>query len=197
MITNLLSSYIRDQAERRDPPTSDENARQRTPPQILVDTFRAISQVAGHHEISGDFHGSNLQNLNVSSLTLPRSRFSGCHLGDASFYKTELPESVFIYSYMPGANLQECELIDSNFHKADLRRAVLKGASLEGCLLHGVNLTGADLRGTILADAKGWRRKQLEAAARWDTNTVWPDGHRPSTPEKGISGGVVTVVRDQ
>nr|WP_255546447.1 MULTISPECIES: pentapeptide repeat-containing protein [unclassified Nesterenkonia] len=197
MITNLLSSYIRDQAALRDAPTSDEDAPKRVPPQILIDTFRALSQVSGHHEISGDFRGSNLQKLNVSSLTLPRSLFSNCHLGDASFYKAELPESRFLYSYMRGATLQGCQLIDSNFHKADLRGAILKGASLEGCLLHGVDLSGADLRGTILTGAKGFRGKQLEAAAKWDTDTVWPEGHRPSTPEKGVSGGVVTVVRDK
>lgn len=197
MIANLLSAYIREHAYRGELPAVNADLHTPVPPTFLTDVFGTLSQVAAHHEIIGDFTGSYLENLDLSGTHLPGSIFSGCDLAGAMFPHADLNYSIFFDANMRGADLEGCMLVDSNLRNADLRGAILRETSLDGCDLEGADLSGADLRGTVFSGATGWGYGQLEAAARWDSTTIWPKGHHPSTPGKGPSGGVVTVIRDQ
>jgi hypothetical protein len=67
------------------------------------------------------------------------------------------------------ANLSRADL-----GRANLRWANLTGADLTGANLTGANLTGADLRGADLIGAN-------LGGAKWNENTIWPDGFEPKT----------------
>lgn len=80
-----------------------------------------------------DFHGINLEGLEVPDVRLRQVNFSGAILTAADFRRADLT----------GANFTDADLTDVNFAGADLTDADFTGANLSG-----VDLTDAQLTGT-------------------------------------------------
>jgi hypothetical protein len=80
-----------------------------------------------------DFHGTNLEGLEVPDVRLRKVNFSGAILTAADFRRADLT----------GANFTDADLTDVNFAGADLTEADFTGANLSG-----IDLTGAQLTGT-------------------------------------------------
>lgn len=97
-----------------------------------------------------------------------------------SLYPDDFPEE-------PVAGITDDEVEDflATPMSAVLRGAKLKNTDLRGAHLSGANLRGAVLRGAYLTDAN-LRGADL-SGARYDADTVWPEGVDPK------SAGVVEV----
>jgi hypothetical protein len=84
------------------------------------------------------------------------------------------------------ANLSNADLRSQDLTGADLRNSKLRGACLQEAILlnaklQGADLTGADLVGAVLGATNSEGSEEAVAAARFDENTVLPNG-TPWTP---------------
>ncbi len=90
------------------------------------------------------------------------------------------------YSFIPYANLQDCDLVDINLSSANLTGANFTDANLTGANLTDANLTGANLTGANLADAN-------LLGVTW-SNTTCPDGSKSDNHDGTCVGyGIATV----
>jgi uncharacterized protein YjbI with pentapeptide repeats len=124
-------------------------------------TFRpapAIGQIG--LGVCGDdsLAGCNLKEVNLQNIRLP-----GANLQDDNLLRAELENA-----FLVGANLQ-----GDNLNGAQLQHAFLDGANLQDANLHGADLTGADLSRADLTGAN-LHRATLTGAV-W-SNTTCPDG---------------------
>lgn len=84
-----------------------------------------------------------------SSLTLPRTFFGRSHLERASFYDSDLTESVLAWSDFVEVTFAACVLV-----RADLRASVFQECSFKGADLRGADLRLADLASSDFTDAR-------------------------------------------
>lgn len=84
-----------------------------------------------------------------------------------------------IRANLQGVNLAYIDLRETVLIWAGLQEAILTGSDLRGAVLFRANLQGADLTGSDLRQAYLMKANLQEAcldAARFDTNTILPDG---------------------
>lgn len=179
MVGNVLCAYVRDRAGPAHGPTGDR------PERGVTAAFQALGEILEKHMVKCDLSQTHLENLELSGQRLTGADFTGAYLGDAELYQcslsfSEFNNAILTDAYMVGANLRR-----ANFKNADLTGAVLAHTNLVRSLLTRAKLDGADLRRADLRGARGWKREQFEAAAKWDVRTEWPEGFTPSTVEKG------------
>ena len=130
-----------------------------------------------------DLKGAKLPGVRLDIVDLAGANLQGADLWRAACEKTNLSGSDLRRARLTGAWLKRCQLDEADLGGADLssarlQRSSLRSASLIECnldraLLDGADLTGAELRGASLK----W--------ARFDSDTLWPDGF-----EHGACGAV-------
>lgn len=90
----------------------------------------------------------DLYNCFMSHARIPMVDLHGCDMRDSDFMGAMLRRA-----NLSGCWLNPAHLYRSDLREADLSRALLNGANLRGADLRGANLEGADLDAAILSDA--------------------------------------------
>lgn len=120
-----------------------------------------------------DWRNFDLIEVNLINSTLRDIRLSGSNLQKSLLIGTNLDESAldlvdFSDSILIGASLMDSESCLSNFENVDLALADLRGA----------NLFGSNLRGAILGEREAISSEGLDTTAKFDENTILPNGDR-------------------
>jgi uncharacterized protein YjbI with pentapeptide repeats len=134
------------------------------------------------------FFGTGLEDVDHSSLTMPRTFFGRSLFERVSFAGTDLSESCLCWNDFndcdfAGADLSGCDLRASSFERCSFAGAVLRGADLRRSYFNACDFAGADLSGTVAADIAPWvhLRERLSpeqvAAVSWAADAgPEPDG---------------------
>lgn len=107
------------------------------------------------------FFRTLLQDVQLNSLTLPRTFFGRSKIRSVSFRDTDLSESTacwndFIDVDFTGADLSNSDLRASIFQRVSFRDAVLRGADLRHASFEGCTFSGADLTGAKVTRSFSW-----------------------------------------
>lgn len=150
-IIEILTAYVRMRAPRRiERESRDAGADQHEPARAL--DIQAVLTVLGRRRHS--FGDGERQRLDLARTDLREADLSDGHFEGA---------------YLWGADLERASLLRTNLKRARLRGANLRGANLQDANLHGAHLRGAKLEGAklqraILAGAKLWYGKLVNAS---------------------------------
>lgn len=154
IITNILSSFIRDYAIWKDtelPHRGKELTRAAL--RIISSSMSKVDKQT--IDVSDtDLRSLNLEMLNLNGIIAISARFNSSDLKDASFENAILTGSSF-----DSANLENV-----SFAGADLRYASFKDTNIRG-----IDFSGADLSGS-----SGIDRKQIEEVAITSKETLFP-----------------------
>jgi uncharacterized protein YjbI with pentapeptide repeats len=122
---------------------------------------------------------SNLARANLANACLERAILNETNLTRANLSEADLRSAQLCSALLGRANLSKADFRKANLRKAELIRADLRGADLRKATLENTKLNGADLRETDLRGTK-FGETDLSGAkldgARYDTQTVWPEG---------------------
>jgi uncharacterized protein YjbI with pentapeptide repeats len=124
------------------------------------------------------FEKADLEFANLRSALLLGTNLRGANLQYASLEEADLTDADLQGAHLGHANLQGADLRRANLKRADLARASLEEAYLMAVELPEANLCGANLRDAYLRGANLLN-------ARWDGETVWPDGFTPPGEARG------------
>jgi hypothetical protein len=125
------------------------------------------------HSSRADFSGADLTRSDLAFGSLPKGNFAGAILRGSRSIELRLI----------GANLQDADCSNANMHGASLRNARCTNASFADADLSYANLRGADLTGANLTGAN-------LREARYDENTKWPKGFKPTGEMRWMGAGV-------
>lgn len=135
---------------------------------------------------------ANLEKANLSFTDLEKACLEFANLRAALLRGADLRGARLRYARLDGADLSDADLQRADLEYADLRGADLRrvnfqsaklaSASLEEAYLMAINLREANLAGTSFREAH-LRGADLRKA-RWDNETVWPEGFIPPENSK-------------
>ncbi len=156
-------------------------------------TTRAVLELEAHgwlHDgtlTDAQLSGANLADARLERALLPRANLAGANLTRANLSGATLTHVNFAGATLERANIEMADLTGARLPVARLHRidaalarftdAMLTGADLTDADLSGADLTRADLRGARLTASRLVRATLTRA--RWDAETVWPDGFTP------------------
>lgn len=139
---------------------------------------------------NANFSKSNLSNVYVGDLFIPRGIFAFANLEGATFSYARLKNSVFVGAFAEKAVFEGANLVGCRFEKAKLNGANFYGADITGCSFNGADLRnanfsrlhsavgaifkGADLRSADLSSFEFMTSIDLRGA-RYDNTTKFPD----------------------
>jgi hypothetical protein len=142
--------------------------------------------------------GARLANLKMPGVHSSRANFAEANLTNSDLSRGSFPKGNFSGAILRGAKLQELKLLGANLQDADLTKAQLERVSLRDAQCRNaifamanmqfVNLCGADLTDANLQGA------DLQHA-RYDQNTKWPRGFRPTAEMRWMGPGVPPATR--
>ncbi len=113
--------------------------------------------------------------MDFNFFDLHGARFNGANLTMINISKCEIRNSDLRNAIFQGANLTSSNLSCSRLDGSDLRYAVLSEADLKGAVIYGTNLSGV----------LGWEKANW-TSARFNNETIFPDGMREKTIELGM-----------
>ncbi|MFI1914267.1 pentapeptide repeat-containing protein [Nocardia sp. NPDC020380] len=156
----------------------------------LSDTCLANAEWSG-----ANLQGARLDRADLSHADLEGADFTLARLASTDLDNANLSEAKLIAANADAANMQAADLTYAKLTNTILGNTDLRRARLETAVLGGTLFVDADLRGTILGtgtqsateDPRSVRRAKAESKfgasdfsmARYDNQTVWPDGFVP------------------
>lgn len=137
-------------------------------------------------QLGVSFFRTKLADVQLQSLTLPRTFFGRSEIRAVSFHDTDLSESNaawndFIDVDFSEADLSRVDLRGSIFKRVNFRGAILRGADLRRTEFRGCTFTDADLTGAKLSRSLLWFLRLSSAQRR---SVDWQSGPGPE-PEGG------------
>ncbi len=134
---------------------------------------------------NADLSGMTLENINFSRTNLRGAQLDNAYLYDADFYKADLRDASLVRAGLVGASFHLANLSGANLERAYLNYSDLSSANCTGASLKASNLQEALLTKTILVDA------QLSAAEMASSQDL------TITQFKGAKDSHLTFVSDE
>ena len=157
--------------------------------------LRAVAELKAHQwTIDGslqaiDLSKANLRGAQLQQADLAGATLTGADLSEADLLGANLAQTNLWGSCLTRANLREANLSGANLQEVDLTRAWLLGTDLSETNLRKANLAGAILENVSRAnlskvinpvEANIRERHSINLqGAKYDQDTIWPEGFDP------------------